>query len=72
MGAGYACGSCGACGSGAGAYARYYPAALSDLVLGDLMREAIFPVALHQDPRYFRRGTGSGWSRLGYAVGQIF
>jgi hypothetical protein len=59
-------------GSGAGAYARYYPAALSDLVLGDLMAEAISPVALHQDPRYFRRGTGSGWSRLGYAVGQIF
>jgi hypothetical protein len=29
-------------------------------------------VLLHQDPRYFRRGAGSGWSRLGYAMGQIF
>jgi len=27
---------------------------------------------LHQDPRYFRRGTGRKLSRLGYAMGQIF
>ena len=33
---------------------------------------AVFPTLLHQDPRYFRRGTGSKWSRLGYAMGQIF
>jgi hypothetical protein len=36
------------------------------------MTEGIYPTLLHQDPRYFRRGTGTGWSRLGYAVGQIF
>jgi hypothetical protein len=36
------------------------------------MTEAVFPTLLHQDPRYFRRGTGSGWSRVGYAMGQIF
>ncbi len=36
------------------------------------MSEAIFPALLHQDPRYFRRGIGSGWSRLRYSVGQIF
>jgi hypothetical protein len=28
------------------------------------------PTLPHQDPRYFRRGTGSGWSRLRYALGQ--
>jgi hypothetical protein len=59
-------------GSGVRASARYYPAALSDLIVGDLMTEAVYPTALRQDPRYFRRGTGSGWTRLGYAVGQIF
>jgi hypothetical protein len=59
-------------GHGIGAYGRYYAAALTDLVVGDFMTEAIYPVALHHDPRYFRRGTGSGWTRLGYAVGQIF
>jgi hypothetical protein len=36
------------------------------------MTEAIYPSLLHQDPRYFQRGTGTGWSRLSYAVGQIF
>jgi hypothetical protein len=37
-----------------------------------MMTEAIYPVILRQDPRYFRRGTGGAWSRLGYAAGQIF
>ncbi len=59
-------------GNGFEAYAKYYAASFSDLVIGDFMTEGIFPTALHQDPRYFRRGTGSGWARLGYAVGQIF
>jgi hypothetical protein len=36
------------------------------------MTEGVFPTLLHEDPRYFRRGEGSGWSRLGYAVRQIF
>jgi hypothetical protein len=58
-------------GHGAGAYGRYYSAALADLIVGDFMTEAIYPVALHHDPRYFRLGTGSAWKRLGYAVGQI-
>jgi hypothetical protein len=58
-------------GHGVGAYGRYYSAALADLVVGDFMTEAIYPVALHHDPRYFRRGTGTMWARLGYAVNQI-
>jgi hypothetical protein len=37
-----------------------------------MMTEAIYPVMLHQDPRYFRRGTGTVWSRLASATGQIF
>jgi hypothetical protein len=36
------------------------------------MTEAIYPTILHQDPRYFRKGSGSGLSRLAYSVGQIF
>ena len=59
-------------GRGVAAYARYYTAAVGDLDLGDVMTEAVYPAALRQDPRYFRRGTGSGWARIGYAVGQIF
>lgn len=59
-------------GQGAAGYGRYFGAAYGDLLIGDYMTEAVFPTLLHQDPRYFRRGTGSGWSRLGYAMGQIF
>jgi hypothetical protein len=59
-------------GQGVAGFARYWGAAYGDLLIGDYMTEGIFPTLLHQDPRYFRRGTGSGWSRLGYAMGQIF
>jgi hypothetical protein len=59
-------------GHGAAAYGHYFGTAYADYVIGDFMTEAIYPSILHQDPRYFRRGTGSGWSRLGYAMGQIF
>jgi hypothetical protein len=58
-------------GRGVHAYPRYYVSALSDFIVGDFMTEAVYPAVLHHDPRYFRRGTGSGWTRLGYAVGQI-
>jgi hypothetical protein len=59
-------------GHGVKGYARYWVAAYTDLAVGNVMTEAIYPVILHQDPRYFRRGAGSKWSRLGYAAGQIF
>lgn len=59
-------------GQGAAGFARYTGAAYGDLAIGDYMTEGVFPALLHQGPRYFRRGTGGGWTRLGYAVGQIF
>jgi hypothetical protein len=58
-------------GHGARAYPRYYVSSLTDFVVGNFMTESIYPTLLRHDPRYFRRGTGSGWNRLGYAVGQI-
>jgi hypothetical protein len=59
-------------GQGGRGYARYFGASYGDLVIGNYMSEAIYPTLLHQDPRYFRRGIGSTWSRLGYSIGQIF
>ena len=59
-------------GQGAAGFGRYFGAAYGDLFIGNYMREAIFPTLLHEDPRYFRRGTGSAWSRLRYAVGHTF
>ena len=59
-------------GQGTPGYGRYFGTAYADFVIGNYMTEAIYPAILHQDPRYFRRGTGSGWSRLRYAIGQTF
>ena len=59
-------------GQGVQGYARYLGTAYADFAIGNFMTEGIYPTILHQDPRYFRRGRGSGLSRLGYAVGQIF
>ena len=59
-------------GHGFSAYGRYFAASTADYVVGDVMTEGVFPVLLRQDPRYFRRGTGSGASRLASAVGQLF
>ncbi len=59
-------------GQGAAGYGRYFGTSYADFVIGNYMTEAIYPAFLRQDPRYFRRGTGSAWSRLGYAIGQTF
>lgn len=59
-------------GQGMQGYAKYFGASYGDFVIGNYMSEAIYPALLHQDPRYFRRGVGSAWSRLGYSIGQIF
>jgi hypothetical protein len=59
-------------GQGVAGFSRYWGAAYGDFVIGDYMTEGVFPTLLHQDPRYFRRGTGTGWSRVTYAMGQIF
>lgn len=59
-------------GRGVKGYAHYLATSYGDWAIGDYMTEAIFPVMLHQDPRYFRKGTGGGFTRLTYAIGQIF
>jgi len=58
-------------GQGASGYARYFATSYSDFVIGNYMTEAVYPVLLHQDPRYFRRASGGAWSRLGSAIAQI-
>jgi hypothetical protein len=59
-------------GQGAAGYGRYFGTAYCDVVTGNMMTVAIYPSMLRQDPRYFRKGTGSTWSRLGYAMSRIF
>jgi hypothetical protein len=59
-------------GTGVPGYARYFAASYGDFAIGNFMTEGIYPTLFRQDPRYFRRGTGSVWSRLLYSSGQIF
>lgn len=55
-------------GQGAEGYSKRYGAAYADDVLGRLIGSAILPSLLHQDPRYFYKGSGSIRSRFFYAV----
>jgi len=59
-------------GQGVKGYAHYFVSSYADWAVGDYMTEAVFPVMLHQDPRYFRKGSGGSFSRLTYAISQIF
>ncbi|MHB8302418.1 MAG: hypothetical protein ACYDC6_06200 [Acidobacteriaceae bacterium] len=55
-------------GQGTEGYAKRYGAAYTDSADGVLWGNAIFPILLHEDPRYFRRGTGSFKGRFLYAI----
>jgi len=58
-------------GQGLKGYAKRYAGAYGDQAIGNMMTEAIFPSLLREDPRYFRRGEGGKWSRMGYAMSRI-
>jgi hypothetical protein len=43
----------------------------ADQAIGNMFTEGFFPVLLHEDPRYFRVGSGSVISRVGYALTRV-
>jgi len=55
-------------GGGIGGYGQRFGQNYADTVDGALWGNAILPSLWHQDPRYFRLGTGSAWHRIGYAL----
>jgi hypothetical protein len=55
-------------GQGTQGYAKRFGAAYADNFDGTMLGNAIFPILLKQDPRYFRRGQGSFSSRFFYAL----
>lgn len=59
-------------GQGTKGYANRYLRIYTDLVMGNLLTEGLMPSFFHEDPRYFRRGTGGLWRRAGYAAFRIF
>jgi hypothetical protein len=58
-------------GQGATGYFKRLATSYGDQAIGNMMSEAIFPAFLHEDPRYFRRGYGSKWSRTFYAASRV-
>ena len=54
--------------TGSEGYAKRYGAAYADDVLGRVIGSAILPSLIHQDPRYFYKGSGSVRSRAFYAM----
>ncbi len=59
-------------GQGMKGYGHRWVTAYADQAIGNMFTEGFFPVLFHEDPRYFRRGKGSTWSRLGYALSRTF
>jgi len=59
-------------GQGAQGYAKRFGATYGDVIDGTFLGSAVLPSLLHQDPRYFYKGTGSFQSRLLYALANAF
>jgi hypothetical protein len=59
-------------GQGWGAYGKRYGATFADNTIGTYMTTAIFPSALHEDPRYYVLGKGSVARRAFYTVDRLF
>ena len=57
---------------GTSGFAKFYARSVGDQIIGSYVTEAILPTLLHQDPRFFRLGTGSFGHRAGHAVSSIF
>jgi hypothetical protein len=55
-------------GQGWGAFGERFLAQEGDQFTGAFLIYGILPQALHQDPRYFRKGKGSVWSRIVYSA----
>jgi len=58
-------------GQGMKGYGHRLITTYADQAVGNLFAEGIYPSLLHEDPRYFRRGTGGFWHRTGYAVSRV-
>jgi hypothetical protein len=55
-------------GQGGASYGKRFAAGYGDDLLGTALGSALLPVLLHQDPRYFYKGTGTKTARVLYAI----
>ncbi len=59
-------------GQGWGGYGRCFGSMELDANISSFFGDFLFPVALHQDPRFFRLGEGPFRVRLAYALSRVF
>lgn len=55
-------------GWGPGGYAKRVGANIADVVGGTMLAGSVYPILLHQDPRFFRQGTGTRRARVRHAL----
>jgi len=58
-------------GQGMEGYFKRFGTSYTDQVIGNMMTEGLLPILFKEDPRYFRKSTGSVGSRVGYALSRI-
>jgi hypothetical protein len=58
-------------GQGWGPFGERFLAQEGDQFTGSMLIYGVLPTALHQDPRYFRKGRGKALSRIGYAASRV-
>jgi hypothetical protein len=59
-------------GGGVEGYAKRVGTEYAGGFVGKMMGRAVLPTLLHQDPRYFYKGTGTRGARLKYAISRVF
>jgi hypothetical protein len=59
-------------GQGLKGYFHRLGTSYADQVIGNMLTEGIMPIALREDPRYFRMAEGSKKKRTIYALDRIF
>lgn len=58
-------------GQGLKGYGHRYAATFADSAIGGFMTTGVLPTMLHEDPRYFRKGSGGFLRRTGYALKRL-
>jgi len=58
-------------GKGVAGFGRYYWRGQVDKTTGNYLVLFALPTVLHQDERYFAKGEGRFWKRLGYATSRV-
>ena len=58
-------------GQGGTAYLQRLGEVNATIAIDSLFTQAVMPTLFHQDPRYFRKQTGSTLNRIGYAMSRV-